>query len=380
MKKIFVILFFLYCVSAQAQINTLEKLNSRIEFMLDSLHDKYDFPGFAMTIVSDTQTVFQKTYGVKRIHKPEKIDGNSEFYWASVTKVFTGAAIMQLYEQGKLELDDPVIKYYPEFKTKKGKYSSDSITIRHLLTHSSGLVKHMDNALISNPCYDLPSKEILKKMEKEELLFKPGSNYSYSNVGIVVLGVIIENITGMPYEEYMQQNIFTPLQMNHTSLFDNNNLTDTALATTHKKHGHTFVESKRIYRRAMNPGGGMRASIEDMAIWMKACMLMDFHHQTMIMKPETFGKMWRDTLRCNLTDPNAYIAGYTWDTGDYKGKHFYAKGGNLEWQSSSYIILFEESHLGIAFVTNFRMNGWDEYILKMIDAVLEYEEHKQDGL
>lgn len=359
-----------------AQIRTIEQLNARIEFMLDSLHQHYDFPGFAMTVVRDTQTIYQKTYGVKRIHKPDSINKNSQFYWASVTKVFTATAIMRLYEGGKLDLDDLVIKHYPEFKTKKGKYSSDSITIRHLLTHSSGLVKQLDNKLMSNPCYDLPAKEGLKKMARIELQFEPGTNYLYSNVGMIVLGVIIENVSGLSYEEYLQRNIFNPLEMNHTSLFENNNLTDTSIAATHLRKGHTFIESKRIYKRTMNAGGGLRASIEDMATWMKSCIQMGFDHKTLILSPETFGKMWHDTLRCNQTDANAFIKGYAWDYGKYKGRQFYAKGGNLEWQSSSYIILFEESHMGIAFVNNCDYKGWDGYILKMIDAVLEYEENR----
>src|SRR6478609_6676908 len=164
MRNITTLFFLLNLFAASAQTDCIDKLDKEIQFKLDSLRQRCNYPAFAMTIVRDTHTVYQKTYGVKRINKPEVVNGNSEFYWASVTKVFTTAAIMQLYEQGKLELDDPVIKYYPEFKTKKGKYSSDSITIRHLLTHSSGLVKHLDNISMSNPCYDLSPKEGLKKM------------------------------------------------------------------------------------------------------------------------------------------------------------------------------------------------------------------------
>lgn len=375
MKKSLVVLtLFMITVHCKAQTpEQLRNIDFRITRMLDSVNTLYHIPGFAMTVIKDTNTVYEKVYGVKRVDAASLITNHTQFYWASVTKVFTGAAIMQLYQQGKLDLNDPVIKYYPEFRTKKGKYFSDSVTIRHLLTHSSGLVKFATGKGIHNKVYDLPAEELLKNLKRKKLQFKPGTDYFYSNVGIEILGVIIERISGLPYEEYMQRNIFDPLHMPDATMDFSNNLTDTSIAAPHIRQGHYFKPSRRIYRRAMNAAGGMRASIDDMSTWMKACMQMGFHDQDRILTAEVFGNMWRDTLWCKPDMPSGYIAGYTWDCRTYKGEQFYAKGGNLAGESSSYIILFEESHLGMAFVTNFRFKGeqWDLFILKMIDIVRE---------
>jgi CubicO group peptidase (beta-lactamase class C family) len=367
MKIIYFVLILIFSIYCNGQIKTEQNLDRRIEFALDSLRQKFKFPGFAMTVVRDTSIVYEKIDGLKRIEHADSITDNTKFYWASVSKVFTATAIMKLAEEDKLNIDDLITKYYPEFKTRDGKFSSDSITIRNLLTHSSGLRKHLDNTLLTNESNGKSAREALRRLRKIKLEFKPGSDYLYSNIGTLILGVIIENLTGKYYEEYMQQNIFSPLGMINATFYETNNLTDKTIAAPHVWSKHQIIARKRIYTQSINSSGGLMASIKDMSLWMKACMNMGLNNQCVILRPENFTHMWNDSLKTS----NSVISGLTWDTKNYKGHPFAAKGGNLEYSSRSYIIIFKDLHLGIAMVTNFDFKEWDSFMLSIIDVVLE---------
>jgi CubicO group peptidase (beta-lactamase class C family) len=374
--KIFFLLFFFSVWNSYGQIRSLNELDNRIEYILDNIQKGFRFPGFAMTIVRDTSTIFEKTYGLKRIEQNSLINSNTQFYWASVSKVFTATAIMKLYEEGKLQLDDPVIKYYPEFMTTKGIYSSDSITIRHLLTHTSGLRKNLDdNLFMTDERSALSAREGLKDLKTIKLLFKPGTNKEYSNIGIVVLGVLIENISGMPFELYMKQNILDPIGMKNSSFFETNTLTDTSIAGPHYwKRKQLISLKKRLYKNIVNSAGGLRASIQDMAKWMKVNIQTGIEGKEILLKSETMEHMLKDSLRIKNSEKDINIKGLTWDCKEYEGHPVFAKGGNLGGMSGSYIIIFEDLHLGIALATNFDFNEWDSTMGSIIDLVLEYEE------
>ena len=134
----------------------------------------------------------------------------------SVTKQFTATVILKLQEEGKLSVNDKLNKYFPEFKY------ADKITLENLLTHTSGIYNYTtdidenDSAIVCNP---VNKQLVLDIMFKHDLDFKPGKEFRYSNSGYYLLGLIIEKVTGRPYEQNVRDIIFTPLQMDH-SFFD----------------------------------------------------------------------------------------------------------------------------------------------------------------
>ncbi len=143
------------------------------------------------------------------------VDANTIWHWASVTKTFTAIGIMQLRDRGRLSLDDPIVKYVPELRAVHDPFGSiDAITIRELLSHSAGF---------RNPTWpwggDQPWQpfeptewsQLVAMMPYTEILFPPGSKYSYSNPGVIFLGRVIEKLSGDDYEVYVEKNILRPL-------------------------------------------------------------------------------------------------------------------------------------------------------------------------
>ncbi len=174
-----------------------------------------DEPGAAILILKNDTIIYDKGFGISDLETKAKIDGNTFFNIASISKQFTAVAIMKLAEEGKISLDDNVKKYFPSFKAD----FFNKITIRHLLSHSSGIMdqRPRDNRDFVLYCTDIES---IKYMEEiTELRFEPGSNYEYVNPTFQLLYVIIEQASGMSFEDYMKKFIFTPSNMNSTIYF-----------------------------------------------------------------------------------------------------------------------------------------------------------------
>ncbi|MGE3527081.1 MAG: serine hydrolase domain-containing protein [Gemmatimonadales bacterium] len=179
--------------------------------------------GGSLLLIQGGRTIGPAPYGMADLASGRAVDSNTIFHWASITKTFTAIAIMQLRDRGLLSLDDPIVKYVPELREVHDPYGPvDSITIRHLLSHSAGF---------RNPTWpwggDQPWQpfeptrwaQLVAMMPYTGILFRPGSRYSYSNPGFIFLGRVIEALTGDDYEVYMEKNVLRPLGMRH-SYFD----------------------------------------------------------------------------------------------------------------------------------------------------------------
>ena len=179
--------------------------------------------GSSFVFLKDGQILAQEFYGAANLEKNQKTDENTIYHWASNTKPLTGIAIMQLRDRGFLKLDDPAVKYLPELKAVHNSYGEMSeITIRHLMNHTAGFRNSTfpyKNGKDWQPFEPQDFSQIVAMMPFTEILFKPGSRYGYSNLGIVFLGQIIERITLDDYEVYVDKNILKPLEM-YQSYFD----------------------------------------------------------------------------------------------------------------------------------------------------------------
>ena len=176
--------------------------------------------GSSFMLIQDNQIIAQEFFGLPDQEKPQPMDENVIFHWASITKTFTAIAIMQLRDRGLLKLDDPVIKYVPELKAVHNPFGDiNQITIRHLMTHSAGFRSATwpwGGDKDWQPHEPTEWSQIVAMLPYTEILFKPGSKFSYSNPGIIFLGRIIETLTGDDYEVYVDKNILKPLEMTRT--------------------------------------------------------------------------------------------------------------------------------------------------------------------
>lgn len=200
--------------------------------------------GSSVVFMKDNKIVFEDHVGSANIAKDQPVDAETIYHWASNTKPFTAIAIMQLRDRGLLKLDDPVTKYVPEIRAIHNKFGSmDEITIRQLMTHSGGFrggTWPWGGGKDWEPFEPTEWSQLVAMFPYTEVLFQPGSKFSYSNPAIIYLGRIIEKLSGDPYETYIDKNILRPLEM-YRSYFD----TTPPHLLKYRSHSYYIRDGKR---------------------------------------------------------------------------------------------------------------------------------------
>ncbi|MEL6670509.1 MAG: serine hydrolase domain-containing protein, partial [Bacteroidota bacterium] len=176
---------------------------------------QHQIPGLSIGIVSGGATYYTNGYGVRNMDSEEAVSDQSIFHTASISKLFTAHAIMNLVENGTLQLDDRVSKLLPNIQSEDARFSQ--ITIAHLLSHTSGLPDISNYHWSRNDQSDDALKQYILS-QNFKLKSEPGQSYRYSNLGYNLLGYIIQQVTEMAFEDYIRSSILEPLQM-HDSDF-----------------------------------------------------------------------------------------------------------------------------------------------------------------
>jgi len=232
-------------------------------------------PGVATLVAVDGRVIYRGNFGQANTKTRAAIQSDTVFDIGSISKPFTATAILMLFEEGKLSIDDPLAKHLPELQ----RYPA-GITLRHLLTHTSGL-PHFEPDEERTGQQFLPEEILAWHARQKKLRFTPGEKYEYCNGGYVLLSLIVERIAGQPFPEFVRQRIFQPLGMTRTSL---------RLATRQ-------IENRAVgYRRSNDAGflvvsdsdglrvqgdGGIQSTVEDLLRWAEAWTTAK------LLKPET---------------------------------------------------------------------------------------------
>jgi D-alanyl-D-alanine carboxypeptidase len=175
-------------------------------------------PGVALAVVHGEEIVWSNGYGFRNLESKEPITANTRFRVGSVSKIVTSTAIMQLRDEGKLRLDEPVVTYLPWFSIRSEFDDAPPITVRNLLTHTGGLPR--EGAFPYWTTHDFPSREELRAaLPGQSVLNPPYTTYHYSNLGMALLGEIVAEVSGKPYEKYVEERIFDPLGMTRSTIF-----------------------------------------------------------------------------------------------------------------------------------------------------------------
>ena len=230
-----------------------------------------DSPGLAVLVREAGKTIFEYGYGVGDLRTKSKIDAHSNFRLASFTKQFTAMAIMLLVRDGKLRYDETLTEIFPDFPDY-GK----SITVRNLLNHVSGLPDYEDlmeraekaGGPTWSPEKQIQDDEVLELLKKEKLgKFAPGTSWSYSNSGYVVLGLITGKASGRPYHEFLRERIFSPLKMSHTIVYQKGKNEVTNRAFGNSKENDALKETDQSSTSATLGDGGIYSNADDLAKW-----------------------------------------------------------------------------------------------------------------
>ena len=305
MRNIFaVVLLFVFHCRAVAQ-TPAEKMDA----LVNAYAKMYKFTGTVL-VAQKGKVIFEKGYGFKNAKDSTYNDVQTVFQIGSITKQFTSAVILQLQEQHKLSVHDKLSKYFPAYA------KADSITIENLLTHTSGIYNYTnDNHFMSSEATKPATQEKMWSLFKDKPLdFSPGTNWSYSNTGYVLLGYIIEKVTGQPYETVMRNNIFRPLGMTHSG-FDFAHFTSKDKATGYFVYTEkSKVPSPIVDSTASYAAGAIYTTVGDLLKWNEGLLTDKIISQASLKKAYTPVK-------------NHY--GYGWGIDSLYGKRVISHGGGI---------------------------------------------------
>ncbi len=240
---------------------------AQIDSLLKTIY-REDEPGVSIAILQNQKPVFKRNYGLENIESKEKISSSTAFNIGSLTKQFTAAAILQLAEKKKLFLDDKIGKFFPDLNKKIG----STITVQQLLTHSSGIIDHYNYA--DNTLIHAHSKDVFAAIKNiDSTYFRKGSRFRYSNTAYCLLALIVEKSSGISYSAYMKKNIFQPLKMSHTTVWnEREKITGEATGYEDDSASNSFIKSgpdENIFF-STEGDGGIYTSIDDYLKWFEA--------------------------------------------------------------------------------------------------------------
>lgn len=288
-------------------------------------------------------------YGMADYQNQFSFSQDTRFLLCSTTKMFTAIGIMQLHEKGLLKLDSSIAQYYPNQSWE------ETITIRQLLTHTSGLLRDLTDIGQIDPYEQTEKKRLLNLIQQSPLLFKPGTDMAYSNVGYHLLAGIIEQVSNLSYEKYMEKHIFKPVKMRDTSCATE--VADIEKLAIGNEYKHGRFHGIKPYNLSHAFGSGNIISTPyDMALFDKALMT------NQLIKAETLAQITVDNTGLSKD------YGYGCFVGTLYGVDWFGHPGNFSNGYFSYYIRFPQEGVGIILLFNTVWND-NNSIMKAVSAI-----------
>ncbi|MBI9045308.1 MAG: serine hydrolase [Anaerolineaceae bacterium] len=338
---------------------TIQKTLQNVEkYLLDTFNEEA-LAGLAVGVVHQGDLVLFKGLGRTNISQDTAVNEHSVFRIGSISKTFINLALMQLYEQGKFQLDDPVNNYLKTYQVLHDDPQAPPVTFRHMMTHTSGIGETRTNmdvmkALISNKPKEIGQKPGLPlpdlgtyysgKLTPEVY---PGQKWAYANHAYATLGQLIEDISGMPFGEYVRENIFKPLGMERTDFFMNESLeADLAVGYQPLKKGK--FQPVDFLNITIPAAGSVFSSVHEMSRYMAALMNKGENAFGKIFKPETLELMMTPQLDL---DSGIFNMGLTYWVYDYAGHRVINHDGGWPGFVSSMFVAPDDEY-GVIVFTN----------------------------
>ena len=239
-----------------------------LEIWIKAQLDYERIPGISMAVVYDQELVWSKGFGFSNLEKKVAATPDTIYSICSISKLFTSIAIMQLRDAGKIRLDDPVSNYLPWFIIENTDPDAPPITVRSLLTHSSGLPAESDYPYRTDPEFAFPSrKEIIERLPQQKTLYPPDTYLQYSNLGLTLVGEIVAAASGQPYDEYVREHILLPLGLDDTTPYLPEDLLGARLALRYSRWPRSGGRERLPFFQAngITPAAGFASDATDLA-------------------------------------------------------------------------------------------------------------------
>ncbi|MFW6140845.1 MAG: serine hydrolase domain-containing protein [Acidobacteriota bacterium] len=319
------------------------------DYILDQMQ-KQNIPGLTLGIIKNGKIVKIKAYGLASIELDVPATTETVYQLASTTKSFTICSIQKLYEEGKLDLNDKISKFLPDLPK-----AWENITIQHCISHSSGLPDFFENS------WTVPEentrREVLNKVFKKELVNKPGEKIAYNQTGYLLLGMIIEKISNMSFEDFLQSKFFGPLEMTSTKFGDYREIIKGRASMYTRiesfNEGNIIISEDKIYttygnayiyKPYLHPCAGLNSTINDLIKWNLAL------DSDLLFREETKEKMWNvelnDKNSLKLSDKMSMSNGwFVYNHPEYNGIGISGGTSNGYWR-------FLDERLTVILLTN----------------------------
>lgn len=324
-------------VSSKDETIGLNRIEAVSDSLVEILLEDNLMPGMSVALAVDGKIIFTRAYGLADVEvnapaKPETVFGIS-----SITKQFTAAAIMRLAEQGKISLDDPVIKYLPDYPVQ-----GQPVTVKHLLNHTSGIRDReiRSAADLQKLRLDLTFEELVDMTSKQPFLFPPGENHDYNNMGYTLLGQIIYEVTEKSWLDYIKSEFLKPLNLENTFYGDPVQLIPDR-AEGYMDRGGKLVNTPYISMQIAGSAGSLFSTVEDLVHWTH--ML----HAGKIVSTELLDQMTTPTV---LAGGDTIGYGYGLRLSELGGHRKVYHGGTFGF--GPYLAHYPEDGLTIAILTN----------------------------
>ena len=343
MRKITQIVIALLLVTGPlARAREGDATSARVDSVVEAQRKSQKIPGVSLAVCRDGRIVKAAGYGLANVEWDIPVTPETIFQTGSVGKQFTATAVMMLVEEGKLGLDDKIVKFIPEAPA-----TWNDVTVRNLLTHTSGIADYggeedtMGKGVI-NFRKDYTEEELVQAFAKMPKDFPAGQKWSYSNTGYVLLGVIIHRVTGEFYGDFLQERIFGPLGMTSTRIISEADI------VPHRSSGYRLVKGEWKNQEWVAPtlnttaDGALYTNVLDLAKWDAAL------YTTKLIKRSSLDAMWTPV---KLTNGETYPYGFGWDLASKDGRRAVSHDG--AWQGFTMSITrYLDERLTVIVMTN----------------------------
>lgn len=375
MKKLIVVLlcfvFSTLCLAQNQSKSADEKFGQlpvaaveKIETAVKNWMAQTKAPALSLAIVLNDQMSFSKGYGLADVENNVAAQSDTDYRLASISKSMTAIAVMQLVEQGKIELDAPVNKYcsaYPEKQALKDAPDKQfSITIRQLLVHQSGVRHNKIEEVLTTKHYN-NINEAVGSFKDDLLVVEPGTKYSYSTPGYTLLGCAIETVSGKSYIDYMNENVFKPAGMTRTFLDDVYRVVPNR-ARGYRKTPEGEIQNAPLHDTSIKiPGGGLVTNVEDLAKFAIAV------NTNKLVKAETLRQMWTKPKTADGKE-QGYAMGFLINDQNDLLRVF---NDGSQAGTRTYLFLVPKQKFAVALMTNLERAYCEELVPKIIEALNE---------
>jgi len=329
-----IVVIFMMASGRHAQARSSEA--SDIDALLTSTFKRNE-PGGAVIVTRKGETLLRRGYGLADMELKVPIQPDMVFRLGSVTKQFTAVAILMLEEQGKLSVSDPITRFLPDYPT-----GGQTITIEHLLTHTSGIKSYTSMPeWLSKWRTDMSLGSLVDMFKNQPMDFKPEERWLYNNSGYILLGAIIEKASGQSYEDFIEKKIFEPLGMKD-SYYDRTEQIIPKRVKGYQRTANGFQNAPYLSMTQPYAAGSLASTVDDLAIWDIAVWSNKLIKKESLAKAHTPHK---------LADGRSTAYGYGWSLGSFEGHRTVEHGGGIH-GFATYVLSMPDDGVYVAILTN----------------------------